>query len=355
MLIGENLALLAVAALGGAAMNAAGLPAGWLTGAMFSTALASLWRRWEVAPSGSVIGAGMLMTGCMIGAAATPDAVAFAARYPGSLILLLASTLVTLVTGSLLLRRWGGWRPLDSLLASAPGALSALMSVAREKGADIPNIAVIQFFRLFILMAAIPSLLVLFGVGSGRPMVPAVAGVGDTALMLVAGGVSGLVLFRLGIVAPLVLGATLSSAVLHAAGVVEGNLPPLFAIAAFVILGGMIGARMGTLQPAALRQMLPMAVVAFLLTVSVALLFAWPASLIAGVSYGAAFIAFAPGGLEAMAMLAVALGLDPLYIGVHHLTRFVAVGLMLPLIVAYALREEARLARRQPAPPVEPR
>jgi hypothetical protein len=43
-------------------------------------------------------------------------------------------------------------------------------------------------------------------------------------------------------------------------------------------------------------------------------------------------VAFAPGGLEAMTVLALALGLDPLYVGAHHLARFFAISFTLPLV-----------------------
>ena len=46
-----------------------------------------------------------------------------------------------------------------------------------------------------------------------------------------------------------------------------------------------------------------------------------------------AVVAFAPGGLEAMMMLALMLGRDPLFVGVHHLARFIGIAVMLPVIV----------------------
>jgi uncharacterized membrane protein AbrB (regulator of aidB expression) len=100
---------------------------------------------------------------------------------------------------------------------------------------------------------------------------------------------------------------------------------------AFLILGGMVGARLGGLDRAAVGRLMPLAIGAFIASVAIGALLAWPAALLAGVSYGTAFIAFAPGGLEAMAMLAVVLGLDPLYVGAHHLVRFMAVGFLLPI------------------------
>jgi uncharacterized membrane protein AbrB (regulator of aidB expression) len=54
-------------------------------------------------------------------------------------------------------------------------------------------------------------------------------------------------------------------------------------------------------------------------------------------------VAFSPGGLEAMTILAFALGLDPLYVGAQHLARFILISLTLP----FALRLWLMHARRQ--------
>ena len=45
-----------------------------------------------------------------------------------------------------------------------------------------------------------------------------------------------------------------------------------------------------------------------------------------------ALAAFAPGGLEAMTMMAFALGLDPLFVGAHHIARFLFISLALPWV-----------------------
>lgn len=334
----EDLLLLATAAAGGLALHLAGVPAGWLTGAMLLVALVSLKRPWS-GPSGPVVQTGMLLSGIIIGSAATPEALQAVSRYPGSIALLFTSMAATvLVTGAFLVMV-GKWTRLDALLASAPGALSAVMAVAQDTTADIRRIAIIQFFRLFVLVAAIPSFLVVGGAGAPAGLARSVEPTWmDTGLMLAAALCFGLALRRLGVVAPMILGSTLSSMLLHALDLVRGALPWPFAILAFIILGGMIGARLGGLDRRSLGTLLPLAMAAFVASAAVAALFAWPAAGLAGVSYGAAFVAFAPGGLEAMAMLAVLLGFDPLYVGAHHLVRFVAVGLLLPVAVRLVVR-----------------
>lgn len=333
----EDAALMAVAVAGGGLCQLLGLPAGWLTGAMIGVALVALRRPWK-GPSTPLVDLGMLLSGAVVGAAATPEALAAAGRYPASLLLLLACLVVIVAATGAFLVRFGSWTRLDALLASAPGALSAVMAVAQDSSRSLPSIAIVQFFRLFVLIAAIPSGLVLAGVGAPvAAFAVAPPSWGDAAIMLAAGLALGLVLRRAGVIAPFVLGSTLASMGLHATGLVHGSLPLPLAILAFVIVGGMIGARLGGLDRAAMAKLMPLAVGAFVVSVAVAAIFAWPASVAAGVSYGAAFVAFAPGGLEAMAMLAVVLGFDPLYVGAHHLVRFLAVGLLMPVAIRIIL------------------
>ena len=69
------------------------------------------------------------------------------------------------------------------------------------------------------------------------------------------------------------------------------------------------------------------------------MIFAWLASVLIGVPFGQALVAYAPGGLEAMIILGAALDLDPIYVGLHHLVRFFGIGLLIPFTVGWARRE----------------
>ena len=53
-------------------------------------------------------------------------------------------------------------------------------------------------------------------------------------------------------------------------------------------------------------------------------------------------IAYAPGALDAMMLLALALHLDPVYVGAHHLSRFFFVSLAMPLMARRAAPRQAR-------------
>jgi uncharacterized protein len=333
--------ILAVALLGGTGCALIGIPAPWLTGAMIAAAVAISGFGWR-APSRPIVDAAMLLCGLLLGSTATPEALAAMAHYPGSIAMLLMSIVVIMmVTGGYLVLG-PKWARTDAALAAAPGALSAVMAIALDKGLPLSRIVIIQLFRLFALIGAVPSLVVFSGIAPSdlKPIASAIATPQGLLVLGVAGVATAFAFEKLGLTAPVILGATLASAVLHGTGLVHGTLPPEVAILSFVLLGAGIGGRFTGVSPRDLMAAMPVAFIAFVTSMLVAMAFAWPASLMAGVPYATAFVAFAPGGLEAMAVLAFALGLDPLYVGAHHLVRFMAVGFGLPLAIALISRWE---------------
>lgn len=329
----RNLRIAAVALAGGALCTFLQVPAGWLTGGMAASAAAVAGLRWQ-GPSPRMVDAAMLLCGLVLGGAATPEAIEAATRYPASLaVLAVAVVAIVLATGGYL-AIVARWARLDALLAAAPGALSAVMAVGIACNRDLSRIVFVQLFRLFALVALLPSIVILSGVAPSD-LRPAAADIVSPAGLLALGvaGVATASLFqRLGLMSPVILGAAVSSAILHGTGLVRGTLPGEIAIFSFVLLSAAMGGRFGVVTLSGIAAMLPAALVGFAISMAVAMGFAWPASALADVPYATALIAFAPGGLETMAVLAFMLGLDPLYVAAHHLLRFFAVGFGLPLV-----------------------
>jgi membrane AbrB-like protein len=341
--LSREAAVIACAAVGGTLFALLDVPAAWLSGSMLLVSilgitrpLPDLRRPW--------FDSTMVMSGALIGSAATPEALAATARYPGSLLVLVVGLLAIMLATGAYLRFVARWSWIDSLLAAAPGALSAVISVAQDKGANIGRIAAIQLFRILVLVAVLPSIMKLSSGGAPVALPPpvAIASVGDMALLLGSGLVTGLIFERIGVTAPFILGATLASAVLHGTGLVHGTMPPEIAIAVMVMLGAAMGGRVSNLKRGEIAALFPLAIGGFVVSMAVAFAFAWPAAWLAGVPYASAMAAFAPGGLEAMAMLAFAMGLDPLYVGAHHLTRFMLLGLLMPFVVGWVKPEKPK-------------
>ena len=67
-------------------------------------------------------------------------------------------------------------------------------------------------------------------------------------------------------------------------------------------------------------------------------------------------IAYAPGAVDAMMLLALALNLDPVYVGAHHLARIFYVSLTMPLVArdmrARAQKTTGESGKRPLKPPI---
>ena len=333
-----NLAQILIAGLGGLAFHWLGVPAAWLSGAAIAVTLWGL-TGWAVPMPRALADAAMLTSGASMGAAVTPAAVAAMGRYPSSLALMIIAVVAISCTSAFWLMRVAGWRKDDAVLASVPGALSTVLAVAADREASVASIAIVQNLRLFVLIALLPSVVVLSGggqhsgalLGQGLP----VAEPGEMAFVLLGGLALGGAFTRLKVAAPVLLGATVVSTMSHGTGVVTGVIPPVVATGGLVLIGIFIAERFRNIQRGTIRTSLLAGLGSFGVGMGIAVAFASLAAWLAGVSFADGLVAFAPGGLEAMTVLALILGLDPIYVGIHHLVRFLSIGLVLPFVIAW--------------------
>jgi uncharacterized protein len=336
-------ALTAAAAFAGAALfHAIGLPAPSLSGAMVGVALLlAAGRKPEMPPL--IANGAMLMTGVAMGAAVTPEMLGGFQKYPLSIAMFVLCIGATIYLTQLFLRRAGGWDRLTAFLAATPGALSTVLVVAADTRADMLRLTTVQSFRLFMLVAVLPSLVIATGGSAPIPPKPD-AGLAGLAVMCLAGLAIAVLLGRVGMAAPWIFGGLLGSAALHGSGAVVGDAPWLFTEIAFGLVGLYIGCRFSTITLASLRQAFAMSAGALLIGLAVCAGFAWVLHAMTGLPFGMILVAFAPGGLEAMLVLGASLGLDPIYVGLHHLVRFFGIALLLPAALPLIRRLDAETA-----------
>jgi membrane AbrB-like protein len=215
--------------------------------------------------------------------------------------------------------------------------MSAVLAAATDAGVDVRKVVLVQSVRVFLLIVALPGALVSLGLaasaGAAAPAPSfAIGPLWEIALMAAGGIAGGLIAERLGVPGGLIVGAMLVNAILHGTGFVTALVPLYVLIPCFVLLGAFVGARFVGTDFMLLRTLLVPSIGAFMVAVVVSALFAAAGAWLAGEGIGKTIIAFAPGGLEAMIILAFLIGLDPAFVGAHHLVRFVLIALFLPLV-----------------------
>ena len=74
---------------------------------------------------------------------------------------------------------------------------------------------------------------------------------------------------------------------------------------------------------------------------AVSAVFALAVSALTGQGFLSALLAYAPGGVAEMSLIALATDADPAFVAVHHLARIIFVVLSVPVLTAWVARRRA--------------
>jgi uncharacterized protein len=335
----SNLAeTLLTAALGGILFNLAQFPAGWLAGAMVFSATAALAGRPIYLPQ-PLARACFIALGISIGSVATPETIAGMASWPLSVVIVCVAMGVVTVAVVFYLKKVHGWDTQTAVFAGTPGGLSQVMALAAEYGSDLRAVGIVQSMRVIILAVCVPGGLKLFGLAGPARLPPGSRTIaeapGELALLVGTSVISALGLLRLGFPGGLIFGPLVVSAVLHGGGFVHINLPQWFANLAVIGLGAVAGSRFTGTPFRVVLNYMGAAVGAFAVALVIAAAAALLASFWLSLRISDLVVAYAPGSVDAMMILSLALHLDPVFVGAHHLARVITVTLALPLIVRF--------------------
>ena len=319
---------------GGMLFMWAHLPGGLISGAMIAVGAAALAGR-QLALPPAITQTVLVLLGISLGALVSRQLIQHVSDYPLTIGLLALATFCSTFGSSFYLQRMHGWDPTSALLAGSPGALSQITMLAIEKGADVAGIAVVQTIRVIILTAALPLILAASGLaqhaGSSVHAAPAT----PLALaILVAGCVATALLLRvLKFPASWMFGAMLGSSILHGTGMIEGGLPAWAYATALIGIGSLIGTRFARISARTLLSHMTAAIGSFSVAIVISAIFVALVTMTTSARFGDIVVAFSPGAMDAMLALALTLHIDPIFVGAHHLSRFIFVSIATPGIV----------------------
>jgi len=340
--IAETLAIALVGALSFALL---GLPAGLVSGSVLAVTAAALLGRPVKMPL-VLVRVCYVVIGILLGSVVTPDTLRGVTTWPASIALLILASLGMMFATSVYLRVVHRWDPLSALMGASPGSLAQVISLSTELGGDLRAIAIVQTVRVLLLVVGLPNGLALFGL-----VVPAVAAargpagisvLGEMILLAAVAGVFAIGFLRLRFPGGLMFGAMTGSAILHGTGVIHAVLPWWIGASAVIVLGGFVGSRFANTTFRLLVGFLGAAFGSFAVSMAVAAFFVALDAHFFGFPISNIAIAFAPGAQDTMMVLALALHLDPVYVGAHHLVRF--------LVVTFAVAFGARRIAKETTP-----
>ena len=350
---------LVIATIGGLTVGLSGFPGGYISGAIVAVAIAALARRPMQIPVW-LTRTIFVLIGISLGSVVTPETLQGMATYPLSIAVLIAAMVVVGFTGAQYLRLVHGWDTSSAYLAAAPGGMSQVLSIAAEVGADMRGIAIVQTLRVVLVAVGLPAGLALLGLAGkssgsfGGAFNP--DQLGELAILVVTSTTAALLAQYFRFPGGLVFGSMVTSAVLHGTGLIHAVMPWWVANTAMIALGAVTGSRFGNMPLRLLLNFVTAAFGSFALALVVVAIFCAGLMTIVTLPVAEVMIAFAPGSVDAMMLLALALHLDPVYVGAHHLTRIFFVSLIMPFVARGTARRVTRAgeADKPPPPPKSP-
>ena len=331
--IASMLFTLAAGTMGALMALALGLPLPWLLGSLLAVGgLAAGGRSRLPGPPLAMPPRLRFLFVPVIGGASgggfTPELMAEAPRWWVTLGALCLFIPLAHLTSYLIFLRAGGIDRVTAFYAAMPGGLMESLQLGEEAGADIQYLTMLQFLRLTLCIALVPIGFTLAtgevgGSAAGGRMAGAEAprGPGD-ALVLLAAAAGG---FRAGrwlrLPAAIIVGPMLASAAAHIAGLTAAAPPGWLIDLTQLVVGTSLGARFAGLSRGRLGRAMGLSFMA----TGTMLAMAWGAALLLHIPAGerpeTVFLAFAPGGVAEMTLIALSLQTSAVYVTAHHVLR----------------------------------
>jgi membrane AbrB-like protein len=339
---------LAIALAGGLGFTWLGLPAGLVSGSVMAVAAAALVGRPVKIPL-ALARACYVVVGILLGAVVTPETLRGVTTWPFSIALLMLGSICMILATSMYLRVVHRWDPLSALMGSSPGSMAQVIALSSELGGDLRAIAIVQTVRVLLLVVGLPNGLALFGLVAPAVAVargPAgIAVLGDMIVLASVSTATALGFLWLRFPGGLLFGAMTGSAILHGTGYIHAVLPWWIGSSSVVVLGAVVGSRFANTSLRMLAGFLGAAFGSFAVSMAVATVFVVVVAEFFPFPIANIVIAFAPGAQDTMMVLALALHLDPVYVGAHHLARFLVVTFSIAIAARRLARQKPPLAR----------
>ncbi|WP_349359152.1 AbrB family transcriptional regulator [Stappia sp.] len=323
--------------IGGAVFHLLNLPLPWMLGAMLFTMVASV----SGAPLASPRLARPAMSaviGVVLGTYFQPELFARA----GDWLISIAALFVFLVLcGAVAVTFFHFVGRMDwktAYFAGMPGGLIEMVLAADANGADSSKVALVHSTRVFLTVMVLPGLVV--WAEGGEAVARGVSAMTDmtfenVGLLLVFAAAGAFFGKLLRLPARYLMGPMLLVAALELTGVVSDLHPPTVLVwGAQVVIGTVIGCRFVGVTWRGVAGVVGLTAGSIVLFLGLALAFAALLEQLMGIRMVQGVLAFAPGGVAEMSLVAISLEADAAFVALHHVIRISAVMALAPLVFA---------------------
>ena len=331
-----SMALALLLGTGGGLLFAwAHLPLPWMMGAMVATTVASVAGA-NIRIDFRLRTVMIAILGIMLGSAFQPSLIDQIGEWTITIAGLLVYAIVACGLCTWYFRKAAGYDAVTSYFASSPGGLNEMVIVGREMGGDDRVIALTHSARILLVVMTLPFLFRLFtDYTPPAGLLPSGGSIDMQALdwvMLAGCGIVGaFVAKRLKIPAAVLIGPMLLSAAVHVTGTTQATPPGILVAIAQVVMGSGIGCRFAGTAVRDIVKIVGVSIGSTVILLVLGVLFGLALEQITDVPWFVLVLAYAPGGLAEMSLVALALGRDVAFVATHHIFRIGFIVILAPL------------------------
>jgi len=339
--LGRCALAIVVGTVGGAVFNYFNMPLPWMMGSMFASGMITL-AGVQLKMDSRLRTLMILVIGVLLGSAFSPEILARIPRWPITLAALAAYVLVSTMAAYWFYRLFAKFDPRTAFFAAVPGGLNEMILLGEAAGGDQRQISISHSTRIFFVVMILPFFFRIFG-DLGTTVRTFGGGLGalepsDVAILAGCAIVGYFTARLLRIPAPHITGPMIFSASAHLAGLTGASPPAVVVATAQVILGASIGARFIGLTFRDIGRIIRIGGIATAILLAITGLFALTLSALGGFPFASLILAFSPGGLTEMSLIALSLDIDTAFVATHHIARISVVVMVLPLIFRLLVR-----------------
>lgn len=259
-----------------------------------------------------------------------------------TVVLMVLLTVIATMIGFFYLHYVRGYERNLAIMCCMPGGQAELIAMSRDLVEKDYVVALCHLVRVTLVLCFTPVILMLGKFSPelilSEPVINSLMSAADIGLIslssfVLVGGVG----FSLGIAIrlpmPHLFGPLLVSSLLHSLGVVELPRVSEFIVLAQLVIGAGVGSRLASVDGKEILGVLVDAVVNSVLLLTVYVGTAWILSLTLPLAFFDLYLAFAPGGIYEVTLMALLFSLDVAFVAFHHTLRLLLIISSIPFLI----------------------
>ena len=311
------------------------IPLAWMIGPMIATSIAAL-SGLKIAMPKLALSSILIILGLHIGNYIDQSLFNQMLDWIWTTLIMLIYIIVSIFIVSKYLQKFSGYQEKASIFSAAPGALGPLIILAEYEKSDLSQVATSHLIRLIIIITVFP-LIIVTSSDQESSNVSKFDYMSQNHLDLLWLFVSSLILIfvfsKLRVPAALLSGTLVASGILQVTEIASYKLPDPTINFCLLILGASVGCRFANKTLSEVANNSLHSLVATAILVILGLFAAFIANFFVENNLLTLILAFCPGGIYEVAVIAIAFDLEPDFVAFHHIIRLLFILFTVPIFL----------------------